>query len=205
MSWSQSPLIPYNFATPPLDLLLSTSWPFLATFLHKVSYFTFLHFAFPQITFCPFLSAILDLKLFVFHNFFFASNPFILFHSNFKGTLLLFTIYFKVFLTSLTPTLVNAKWFYCKSDVTWAARPRTKELYARKLILFLGKEILQTPRVNTENFSKLFYIPLVKSSNDVLHLHALLFEETSNTSNNKLKMPVSRYDIRDSPGHGWYP
>ena len=82
-----------------------------------------------------------------------------------------------------------------------AARPRTKELYARELILFLGKGIPQTPLVNTENFSKLFYIPLIKSLNDILHLHALLSEETSNTSNNKLKMPVSGYGTRDSPGH----
>ena len=80
-----------------------------------------------------------------------------------------------------------------------AARPRTKELYARELILFLGKGIPQTPLVNTENFSKLFYIPLIKSLNDILHLHALLSEETSNTSNNKLKMPISGYGTRDSP------
>ena len=82
-----------------------------------------------------------------------------------------------------------------------ATRPRTKELYARELMLFLGKRTPQTPIVNTQNFSKLFYITLVKSLNDILHLHALLSEETSNTSNNKLKMPVSEYDTRDSPGH----
>ena len=82
------------------------------------------------------------------------------------------------------------------------ARPRTKELYARELILFLGKEIPQTPLINTENISKLFYIPRVKSLNDIVHLHALLSEETSNTSNDKLKMPVSvlKY-TRDSSGH----
>ena len=80
-----------------------------------------------------------------------------------------------------------------------AARPRTKELYARELILFLGKGIPQTSLVNTENFSKLLYIPLIKFLNDILHLHALLSEETSNTSNNKLKMPISGYGTRDSP------
>ena len=82
-----------------------------------------------------------------------------------------------------------------------AARPRTKELYARELILFLGKGIPQSPPVNTENFSKLFYIPLIKSLNDMLHLYDLLSEETSNTSNNKSKMPVSGYGTRETPGH----
>ena len=82
-----------------------------------------------------------------------------------------------------------------------AARPRTKELYARELILFLGKSIPQSPPVNTENFSRLFYIPLIKSLNDMLHLYALLSEDISNTSNNKLRMPVSGYGTRESPGH----
>ena len=82
-----------------------------------------------------------------------------------------------------------------------AARPRTKERYARELILSLGDVIPPTPLVNTEKFSKLFYIPLVKSLNDILHVHALLCEETSNTSRNKLKMTVSRYGTRNSPGH----
>ena len=82
-----------------------------------------------------------------------------------------------------------------------SARPRTKELYSKELILFLGKGIPQSPPVNSENFSKLFYIPLIKSLNDVVHLHALLSEETSNTSNNKMKMPPSGYGTRESPGH----
>ena len=71
-----------------------------------------------------------------------------------------------------------------------AARPRTKELYARELILFLGKGIPQSPPVNTENFSRLFCIPLIKSLNDMLHLYALLSEDTSNTSNNRMKMSL---------------
>ena len=82
-----------------------------------------------------------------------------------------------------------------------AARPRTKDFYARELILFLGKGIPQSPPVNTENFSKLFYIPLIKSLNDMLHLYDLLSEETSNTSNNKSKMPVSGYGTSDTPDH----
>ena len=81
-----------------------------------------------------------------------------------------------------------------------SARPRTRELYSRELVLFLGKGIPQTPAVNTENFSQLFYAPFMKSLNDVLHLHDLLSEETSNYSANKAKMPVPTYGTRDSPG-----
>ena len=82
-----------------------------------------------------------------------------------------------------------------------AARPRTKELYVRELILFLGKTIPQSPPVNTENFSRFFYILLIKSLNDMLHLYALLSEDTSNTSNNQMKMPISGYGTLESPGH----
>ena len=35
----------------------------------------------------------------------------------------------------------------------------------------------------------------------MLHLYDLLSEETSNTSNNKSKMPVSGYGTRETPGH----
>ena len=45
-----------------------------------------------------------------------------------------------------------------------AARPRTKELYARELILSLGKGLRQTPLVNTVNFSK----AILHSSGQVL-------------------------------------
>jgi hypothetical protein len=81
-----------------------------------------------------------------------------------------------------------------------SARPRTRELYSRELVLFLGKGIPQTPTINPENFSSTFYAPLMKSLNDLLHLHDLLSEETSNHSNNKSKMPVPGYGTRDSPG-----
>jgi hypothetical protein len=82
-----------------------------------------------------------------------------------------------------------------------AARPRTRELYSRELVIFLGKGIPQSPDVNSENFSKLFYVPLMKSLNDLLHLHDLLSEDTSNHSNNLSKMPSVTYGTRDSPGH----
>ena len=81
-----------------------------------------------------------------------------------------------------------------------AARPRTKELYSKELILFLGKGIPQTPSISTDNFSSTFYAPLMKSLTDLLHLHDLMSEETSNHSANKSKMPVPGYGTRDSPG-----
>jgi hypothetical protein len=82
-----------------------------------------------------------------------------------------------------------------------SARPRTRELYSRELVIFLGKGIPQSPDVNSENFSKLFYVPLMKSLNDLLHLHDLLSEDTSNHSANLSKMPSVSYGTRDSPGH----
>ena len=82
-----------------------------------------------------------------------------------------------------------------------SARPRTRELYSRELVIFLGKGIPQTPDINTENFNKIFYVPLMKSLNDLLNLHDLLGEETSNHSNNKSKMPSETYGTKDSPGH----
>ena len=81
-----------------------------------------------------------------------------------------------------------------------SARPRTRELYSRELVLFLGKGIPQTPAVNVENFSQLFYAPFMKSLNDLLHLYDLLSEETSSYSTNKSKMPSPTYGTRDSPG-----
>ena len=82
-----------------------------------------------------------------------------------------------------------------------SARPRTREIYARDLIVFLGKGIPQTPDINTENFNKIFYVPLMKSLNDLINLRDLLSEETSNHSNNKSKMPAETYGTKDSPGH----
>lgn len=81
-----------------------------------------------------------------------------------------------------------------------AARPRTKELYSKELVLFLGKGIPQTPSISTDNFSSTFYAPLMKSLNDLLHLNDLMSEETSNHSGNKSKMPVPGYGTKDSPG-----
>lgn len=82
-----------------------------------------------------------------------------------------------------------------------AARPRTKELYTKELILYLGKDIPQSPNINTENFSKLFYTPMIRSVNDLYNIYTLLSEETSNLSNNAAKMPVETYGTKDSPGH----
>jgi hypothetical protein len=82
-----------------------------------------------------------------------------------------------------------------------AARPRTRELYSRDLIVFLGKGIPQSPPMNTDNFAKKFYVPLMKSLNDLVHLHDLLSGETSKFSTNKAKMPVTSYGTKESPGH----
>ena len=82
-----------------------------------------------------------------------------------------------------------------------AARPRTKELYTKELILYLGKDIPQSPDINTDNFSKIFYGPLTRSLNDLFQIYTLLSEETSNLSNNAAKMPIDTYGTKDSPGH----
>jgi hypothetical protein len=82
-----------------------------------------------------------------------------------------------------------------------AARPSTRELYSRDLVVFLSKGIPQSPPMNTENFAKKFYVPLMKSLNDLIHLHDLLSEETSKHSTNKAKMPATNYGTKESPGH----
>jgi hypothetical protein len=82
-----------------------------------------------------------------------------------------------------------------------SARPRTREMYSKELILFLGKDIPQTIPICTDNFSKVFYAPLVKSLNDLLSLYDLLSAETSNHSNNKSKMPIEGYGTTSNPGH----
>ena len=82
-----------------------------------------------------------------------------------------------------------------------AARPRTRELYSRDLFLFLGKGIPQSPPMSTDNFSKIFYAPLIKSLNDLTQLHDLLSEETSKFTNIKAKMPPTGYGTKESPGH----
>lgn len=94
-------------------------------------------------------------------------------------------------------SLTNAQ---AKEILVESARPRTRELYSRELVLFLGKGIPQIPAVNVENFSQLFYAPFMKSLNDLLHLHDLLSEETSNHSTNKAKMPAPGYGTKDNPG-----
>lgn len=94
-------------------------------------------------------------------------------------------------------SLTNAQ---AKEILVESARPRTRELYSRELVLFLGKGIPQTPAVNVENFSQLFYAPFMKSLNDLLHLHDLLSEETSNHSTNKAKMPAPGYGTKYNPG-----
>ena len=81
-----------------------------------------------------------------------------------------------------------------------AARPRTREMCARELILFLGKDIPQSPPVNPDNFSKLFYGPMVKSLTDLQQLCSLLSADTSPYSNNISKIPVPGYGTKDSPG-----
>ena len=82
-----------------------------------------------------------------------------------------------------------------------AVRPRTKEKYAREMILYLGKHIPQSPPVNAENFARTFYGPLIESLSSMLHLYDLLSHDSSNISNNASKMPVSGMGTRESPGH----
>ena len=82
-----------------------------------------------------------------------------------------------------------------------AVRPRTKEKYAREMILYLGKHIPQSPPVNAENFARTFYGPLIDSLSSMLHLYDLLSHDSSNISNNASKMPVSGMGTRESPGH----
>ena len=82
-----------------------------------------------------------------------------------------------------------------------AARPRTRELYSRDLVLFLGKGIPQSPPMSTDNFVKLFYAPLMKSINVLIQLHDLLSEETSKFTNNKARMPPTGYGTKEKPGH----
>jgi hypothetical protein len=82
-----------------------------------------------------------------------------------------------------------------------SARPRTRELYSKELIMFLARGIPQDIDIRTDNFSKIFYVPLMKSLNNMLNLHDLLSQETSNHSNNTSKMPTTSYGTKDSPGH----
>ena len=69
------------------------------------------------------------------------------------------------------------------------------------MILYLGKNIPQSPPVNAENFASTFYGPLIESLSSMLHLYDLLSHDSSNISNNASKMPVSGMGTRESPGH----
>ena len=82
-----------------------------------------------------------------------------------------------------------------------SARPRTRELYSKELIMFLARGIPQDIHMSTDNFSKMSYVPLMKSLNNMLNLHDLLSQETSNHSNNTSKMPTTSYGTKESPGH----
>jgi hypothetical protein len=81
-----------------------------------------------------------------------------------------------------------------------AVRPRTREQYSNELILLLFTAVNQLPEINAENFSKLFFEPLMKSLQDLLHLHDLLSADTSNFSNNASKMPPTPYGTEENPG-----
>ena len=61
-----------------------------------------------------------------------------------------------------------------------AVRPRTKEKYAREMILYLGKHIPQSPPLNAENFARTFYGPLIDSLISMLHLYDQLSHDSSN-------------------------
>ena len=59
-----------------------------------------------------------------------------------------------------------------------AARPRSKDLYTKKLILYLGKDIPQKMYINADNFSKLFYAPMIRSINDLYIIYSILHSFT---------------------------
>ena len=82
-----------------------------------------------------------------------------------------------------------------------AARPRTRDQYSQELVRFLLKAIPQSPDINVENFNKIYFDPLMKSLQDLLHLHDLLSADTSNHSNNASRMPPTSYGTRETPGH----
>jgi hypothetical protein len=75
-----------------------------------------------------------------------------------------------------------------------AARLRTKGLYSKEIVIYLGKEIPQTPSMST--FLELVLCPPY----ELFHLYDLMSQETSNHSVNVSKIPVPGYGTRDSPG-----
>lgn len=82
-----------------------------------------------------------------------------------------------------------------------AVRPRTREQYSQELVRLLVKAIPQFPEINAENFAKSYFDPLMRSLQDLLHLHDLLSADTSNFSNNASKMPSTSYGTKENPGH----
>ena len=82
-----------------------------------------------------------------------------------------------------------------------AVRPRTRIQYSRELVVLLFNAVPQSTDITVENFSKIFFEPLMKSLQDLLHLHDLLSADTSNFSNNASKMPPTCYGTKENPGH----
>jgi hypothetical protein len=82
-----------------------------------------------------------------------------------------------------------------------AVRPRTRVQYSQELVVLLFKSVPQLTDINVDNFSKLYFDPLMKTLQDLLHLHDLLSVETSNFSNNASKMPPTFYGTKENPGH----
>jgi hypothetical protein len=82
-----------------------------------------------------------------------------------------------------------------------AVRPRTRVQYSRELVVHLFNAVPQLTEINVENFSKLYFEPLMKSLQDLLHLHDLLSVDTSNFSNNASKMPPTSYGTKENPGY----
>jgi hypothetical protein len=97
-------------------------------------------------------------------------------------------------------------WYSLTNDQVHAmlletARPRTTEQYAKELVLFLGKNIPQSPVLNVDNFATTYFQPLMQSLQNLAYIQGLLSPETSNFSSNVHKMPVPGYGTREHPGH----
>ena len=102
-------------------------------------------------------------------------------------------------------TMVN-DWLSFDNDVVQdmlleAVRPRTRVQYSQELVVLLFNSVPQLTEINVENFSRLYFDPLMKTLQDLLHLHDLLSVETSNFSNNASKMPPTFYGTKENPGH----
>lgn len=82
-----------------------------------------------------------------------------------------------------------------------AVRPRTRVQYSQEIVVLLLNATHHLTEITVENFSKIFFDPLMKSLQDLLHLHDLLSADTSNFSNNASKMPPTNYGTKENPGH----